>query len=78
MDFYGMYIIPEIHTFGSKYFFMYCSSITAFVDVNILSKIHPVCHNIANGIEPGSGSKTTNKHAVDCSKAVHWGVKRSV
>ena len=34
------------------------------------SKVHPACHNIANGIKPGSNSKTTGKHAVDCSKAV--------
>ena len=40
-----------------------------------LSKIHPVDHNIANGIEPGSDSKTTDKHAAECSNAVFWGVK---
>ena len=35
--------------------FLYCSSITVvLVHVNILSKIHPVCHNIANGIESGN------------------------
>ena len=38
--------------------------------------IYPVCHNIANGIiEVGSVSKTTDKHAADCSKDVCWGVK---
>ena len=31
-----------------------------------------MCHNIANGIKPGSNSKKTGKHAVDCSKAVCW------
>ena len=36
------------------------------------SKVHPTCHNIANGIKPGSDSKKTDKHAVDCSKAVCW------
>ena len=39
---------------------------------------HPaslVYHNTANGIKPGSDSKKTDKHAVDCSKAVCWGVK---
>ena len=41
--------------------------------LTFLSKIHPVCHNIANGIEPGSDSKTTDKHAADCSKAACWG-----
>ena len=39
------------------------------------SKVRPVCHNIVNGIKPGSDSKKTDKHAVDCSKAVCWGVK---
>ena len=55
--------------------FTYCSWITVvLVHVNNLSKIHPVCHTIANGIEPGSDSKTTDKHAADCSKAVRWDV----
>ena len=31
--------------------------------------------NISNGIKQGSNSKKTDKHAVDCSKAVCWGVK---
>ena len=26
------------------------------------SKVHPACHNIVNGIEPGSNSKKTDKH----------------
>ena len=34
------------------------------------SKVHPACHNIANGIEPGSNSKTTDTHAAECSKNV--------
>ena len=34
-----------------------------------LSKVHPPCHNIVNGIKPGSDSKKTDKHAVDCPKA---------
>ena len=41
----------------------------------LVSKVHPVCHNIANGDKSGSDSKKTDKHAVDCSKAVCWGVK---
>ena len=41
----------------------------------VFSKVHPPCHKIANGIEPGSDSRKTDKHAVDCSKAVWWGVK---
>ena len=36
----------------------------------VLSKFHPACHNIVNGIKPGSDSRKTDKHAVDCSKAV--------
>ena len=40
----------------------------------VFSKIHPACRNIINGIKPGSDSKKTDKHAVDCSKAVCWGV----
>ena len=39
------------------------------------SKVHPVCHDIANGIKPGSDSKKNDKHAADCSKSVLWGVK---
>ena len=34
------------------------------------SKVHPVCHNIANGFKPGSDSKKTDKHAADCSNTV--------
>ena len=41
----------------------------------VFSKVHPACHNIANGIKPGSNSKKTDKPAADCSKAVCWGVK---
>ena len=28
-------------------------------------KVHPACHNIVNGIKPGSDSRKTDKHAVD-------------
>ena len=42
------------------------------------SKVHSVCHNIANGIKPGSDSKKTDKHAADCLKAGCWGVKGSM
>ena len=42
------------------------------------SKVHLACHNIANRIKPGSDSKNTDKHAVDCSKAVCLGVKWSM
>ena len=41
----------------------------------VFSKNHPACHSIVNGIEAGSNSKKTDKHADDCSKAVCWGVK---
>ena len=39
------------------------------------SKVHQECHNIVNGIKPGSNSKTTDKHAAECSKAVCLGAK---
>ena len=55
----------------------YCSRII-IVHVHatvFFSKVHPACRNIANSIKPGSDSKKTDKHAVDCSKAVCWGVK---
>ena len=38
--------------------------------MQMVVKVHPACHNILNGIKPGSNSKKTDKHAVDCSKAV--------
>ena len=41
----------------------------------VFSEVHHACHNIANGIKPGSNSKKTDKHAADCSKVVCWGVK---
>ena len=40
----------------------------------VFSKVHSACHNIVNGIKPGSDSRKTDKHAMDCSKAVWWGV----
>ena len=30
------------------------------------SKVHPACHNIVNRIKPGTDSRKTDKHAVDC------------
>ena len=39
------------------------------------SKVHPACHNIVNGIKPGSDSKKTDKHDVDCSKNCMLGRK---
>ena len=41
----------------------------------VFSKVHPACHNIANGIKPGSYSKKNDRHASDCSKAVCMGCK---
>ena len=41
----------------------------------VFSKVDPAFHKIANGIKPGSDSRKTDKHAVDCSKAVWWDVK---
>ena len=36
----------------------------------IYFNLHSACHNIANGIKPGSYSKTTDNHVVGCSNAV--------
>ena len=53
----------------------YCSRIiVVHVHTTVFSKIHPACHDIVNSITPGSDSRKTDKHAVDCSKAVCWGV----
>ena len=49
--------------------------IVVYVHATGFSKVHPASHNIVNGIKPGSDSRKTDKHAVDCSKAVCWGVK---
>ena len=48
---------------------IYCNLIIiVHVHATFFSKVHPACQNIAN-------SKKTDKHAVDCSKAVCWGIK---
>ena len=44
----------------------------------VLSKVHPACHSMVNGIKPGSNSKKTDKRAANCSKAVYWGVNWSM
>ena len=36
--------------------------------LTFLSKIHSVCHTIANGIKPGSDSKTTDKQLLSAQK----------
>ena len=46
--------------------------------LTFLSKIHPACHNDANGIKAGSKSNMTDKHAAECSKAAYLGVNLSV
>ena len=51
------------------------SNIVVYVHATVFSKVHPARHNIVNSIKPGSDSRKTDKHAVDCSKAVCWGVK---
>ena len=58
----------------------YCSRIIVVRahETVFFSKVYPACHNIANGIKPGSNSKKTDKHAADCSKAECWGVKWSM
>ena len=48
-----------------------CSRITeVHVHATVFSKVHPACHNIVNGIKPGSNSKRTSKDVHVC-----WGVK---
>ena len=55
----------------------YCSRlILVYVHASVFFPEVPLaCHNFANGIKPGSDSRKTDKHAVDCSKVVCWGVK---
>ena len=54
----------------------YCSRIIVVHDhPTVFSKVHPACHIIVNGIKPESDSRKTDTHALDCSKAVCWGVK---
>ena len=43
--------------------------------LTFLSKIHPACHNDADGIKAGSNSNMTDKHAAECSKGPFWGRK---
>ena len=43
--------------------------------LTFLSKIHPVCHNIANGIEPEVTQKRLISTLPIAQKAVCWGVK---
>ena len=39
----------------------YCSQIiVVHVHATVFPKVHPVCHNIANGIKPGRDSKKTD------------------
>ena len=60
-----------------KISFKYCSQIIVVLGYAkfFFSKVHPAGHNIANVIKPGSNSKKTDKHAVDYSKGVCWGLK---
>ena len=71
---YQKYII-----FGSKYFLILPSDNRGSCSCKcFFPNVHPACHSIVNGIKPGSNSKKTDKHAADCSKAVCWGVKKSM
>ena len=61
--------IPEICTFGRKCLFLLWLDNSSSRSCNLFfSKVHPACHNIANGIKPGNSSKKTDKHAADFSK----------
>ena len=66
-----LYISPEGENTS-----LYCSRILVlFVHATVFSKVHPACHNGANGIKPGSNSKKADKHAANCSKAICWDVR---
>ena len=68
--------LPEICTFWAKIFLNIVVESLLFMFMHLFfSKVHSACHNIVNGIKPGSDSRKTEKHAVDCSEAVCWGVK---
>ena len=68
-------MIPEIHYIWVEILLnIVVRSLYIFMHM-VFSKVHPACHNIVNGIKPGSNSNYTDKHDVDCSKAVCWGVK---
>ena len=41
----------------------------------VFSEVFPACHDIANGIKPGSNSKKTEKHAADGPKSCMLGLK---
>ena len=59
--------------------FPYCSRIIAvYVYVSVFIKSSPSVSQYSKRNKPGSNSKTTDKHAVDCSKAVCLGVKCSM
>ena len=75
----SIYISTRNSYILGKYTSKYCSwIIVVHVRATVFSKVHPACHNIANGIKPGSDSRKNDKHAVDCSKAVCLGVKLSM
>ena len=62
-DFVRYYFLKNTY-----FLFTHCSLITevnVYV-VTLLSQIHPGCHNNANGINPRSNLKMTDKHAADC------------
>ena len=67
--------LPEMCTFGRNISKDCSRMIVVHVVATVFSKVYTECHNIANGIKPGSYSKKTDKHAANCSKAVCWGVK---
>ena len=71
-----IFFLPEICTFRAKILLNIVVGSLYFMFMQMFfSKVHPACHNIVNGIKPGSDSRKTDKHAVDCSEAVCWGVK---
>ena len=63
-----IYFLSEIVHSGQNTVVICSRIIVIYVHAFFYSKVHPVCHNIANGIKPGRNSKTTDKHAAECSK----------
>ena len=43
-----------------------------------LAKIHPACHNDANGFKAGSNSEMTDKNAAECSKSAYFFIQFNV
>ena len=70
----NIYFSQKCVHLGKLNFYILQSEIVVHVQM-CFSKVHPAGPKIANGIKPGSNSKSTDKHAANCSKAACFGVK---